>query len=198
MLDLTDLHLADPSAEAVDSTTRPLRVLLAHEDELTAYLLADVCAAVGHEVEVVSTGHEALERVAVGLQGPCPYDAIVVSPLLPTLHGAALCSRIRRLPGGQLVALLVVSDAPSEDLRLAAYAGGADAVLARPFSPVELRAALAAHVSRIRGIAAAVLAPAGGLTPAAGLVPVDHADTMRRSRPVPPSGVAVHPVPVPA
>jgi CheY-like chemotaxis protein len=66
-------------------TLRGKRILVVEDERIIAGLLCDMLTGDGHEVEAVSTGRAALDKLAAG-----DYDLIVSDLRMPVLDGRGL------------------------------------------------------------------------------------------------------------
>jgi len=112
-------------------------VLVVDDDERSRVLLQAVLSADGCRVRVASSGAEALAC----LQDELP-DAVLFDLTMPGMGGIELCRRIRAMPLGQGLPLLVLSGLDDDAARAAALAAGADDFILKPFDRRELRARL--------------------------------------------------------
>src|SRR5215510_852330 len=108
----------------------------AHIREVARFALARA----GHAVELASDGERALERMQRG-----GIDLVVLDVLMPELDGFALC---RRLRAHGHVPIVFLSSRGEEADRVLGLDLGADDYLAKPFSPRELVARVAAVLRR--------------------------------------------------
>jgi len=108
----------------------------AHIREVARFALARA----GHAVELASDGGVALERMQRG-----GIDLVVLDVLMPELDGFALC---RRLRAHGHVPIVFLSSRGEEADRVLGLELGADDYLAKPFSPRELVARVAAVLRR--------------------------------------------------
>ena len=106
----------------------------AHIREVARFALARE----GHAVELAADGAAALARLASG-----GIDLVVLDVLMPELDGLALCRRL----GGR-VPIVFLSSRGEEADRVLGLELGADDYLAKPFSPRELCARVAAVLRR--------------------------------------------------
>jgi response regulator RpfG family c-di-GMP phosphodiesterase len=108
--------------------------LLVDDDDAFRALLRTTFEAVDVEVDEAANAIAAQERIAAARP-----DAIVMDVAMPGLDGAALCSLLKASPAtsGIPIVLLTGSDGTDE---ATAQAVGADALLLKPFSPLELLA----------------------------------------------------------
>lgn len=107
----------------------------AHIREVARFALAKA----GYTVELASDGSTALDRIE---RGP-KVDLMVLDVLMPELDGLALC---RRLAGR--IPIVFLSSRGEEADRVLGLDLGADDYLAKPFSPRELVARVAAVLRR--------------------------------------------------
>ncbi|MBA2544692.1 MAG: response regulator transcription factor [Deltaproteobacteria bacterium] len=107
----------------------------AHIREVARFALAKA----GYAVELACDGAQALDRIERGPR----LDLIVLDVLMPELDGLALC---RRLAGR--VPIVFLSSRGEEADRVLGLDLGADDYLAKPFSPRELIARIAAVLRR--------------------------------------------------
>lgn len=130
---------AGPAAEAAAAAsphgegTRPLRILLVDDDALIRGVLPDMLAVMGHEVETVASGLEAIRRLDAGLEA----DLVILDHHMPGLSGAETLPRIlQRHPAPRV---LVATGFLDNDLKLLLSAFPAVRAVQKPFSLAELR-----------------------------------------------------------
>jgi two-component system, OmpR family, phosphate regulon response regulator PhoB len=99
-------------------------------------------SAVSLGVEPFASGKQALDR----LDETVPL--IVVAAQTADVSGVALCRRVRELPGGDGVTIIVLSSLCDEMDRVLAFENGADDFVAEPFSARELAARVRAILRR--------------------------------------------------
>jgi DNA-binding response OmpR family regulator len=95
--------------------------------------------AEGHQVEIVETGEDALQRLGVGH----PFDAVVLDVMLPGIDGFDVVSRLRDANEFVPVLMLTARGRPEDVLR--GFEAGADDYLPKPFD-------LAILMARIHGL----------------------------------------------
>src|SRR2546429_5339985 len=119
-----------------------LRVLIADDNALNQNLLRRLVAKLGHSVEVVSNGREAVAAVAQQ-----PYDAVLMDVLMPEMDGLAAAEAIcRRWPRGnrpRLIALTAMAGPGDQERCLRA---GFDDYMSKPVRREDLTEALQAAV----------------------------------------------------
>jgi ribonuclease P protein subunit RPR2 len=132
---------APPAAPAdADAGTARLRLLVVDDDALLRLLLRTTFEVVDVEVEEAATAAEA-ERVIAAQ----PPGLVVLDVGLPGMDGLSFCRELKRDPRTRHVGVVLLTGSPDVDER-AAEEVGADALLRKPFSPLEL-------LSVIEGIA---------------------------------------------
>jgi CheY-like chemotaxis protein len=123
---------------------REQRVLLVDDDATVGNFAHDILALLGYEVVVTTRGQEAL---ATFQAAPQSFAALITDSTMPGLSGLALATACRQLRG-DLPIILCTEDTPTGSAAPAAPRG-IDAVLTKPFFPVELaytvEKVLAAH-----------------------------------------------------
>jgi two-component system OmpR family response regulator len=117
----------------------------AHIREVARFALARA----GHAVELAGDGAAAADRIARG-----GIALAVLDILMPELDGLSLCRRLR----GQ-VPIVMLSSRGEETDRVLGLELGADDYLAKPFSPRELVARVAAVLRRTSGDAVPAARP---------------------------------------
>lgn len=117
-----------------------LRVLIADDNALNQNLLRRLVTKLGHSVEVVSNGREAVAAVA-----QTPYDAVLMDVLMPEMDGLAAAEAIcRRWPRGnrpRLIALTAMAGPGDQERCLRA---GYDDYMSKPIRTEDLADALEA------------------------------------------------------
>jgi DNA-binding response OmpR family regulator len=135
-----------PAAETPEPVR--LRVLLVEDDadlrEMTTELLADA----GHEVVALGDGVAAWERLQADV-----FPLVVLDVGLPGLDGIEVCRRLRRLPEGDGVMVLVVTARTAPADLQAVLDAGADDYLAKPFDPSLFEVRLAVMERRVKEVA---------------------------------------------
>ena len=121
--------------------TRPPRILLVDDEVAIQRAVAPLLRSRGYEVEVVSTGKEAVDAVVD--RSP---DLIVLDLGLPDLEGTEVCRRIRKVSKAPIV---VLSARGSEADKVAALDIGADDYVTKPFGSEELLARIRVAVRRL-------------------------------------------------
>ncbi|MGX5682163.1 response regulator transcription factor [Schumannella luteola] len=119
----------------------PVRMLLVEDDEAIATAVRDGLRDDGYEVDVESTGLDALIAL-----GRTDYSIAAVDVMLPGMDGFELCRRIRE--GGYRLPVLMLTARDAVEDRVRGLDVGADDYLTKPFAFPELAARLRALTRR--------------------------------------------------
>ena len=122
------------------------RILVAEDDPDIRDILVLTLEREGHRnVTAVADGAEALEALS-----GAAFDLVLLDVLMPRLSGIEVLQRLRRMPGGEDVPVIVVSALSDLDVVVSCIRAGADDHLAKPFDPVLLGARVKACLDRKR------------------------------------------------
>jgi CheY-like chemotaxis protein len=126
--------------EIKQAATRALRVLVAEDNRINQQLAAVMLRHVGHKVDVVENGQEAVEAVRTGI-----YDVVLMDVQMPLLDGMQATERIRALPPpANRVTIIAVTAHAMAGAREEYLAAGMDDYLSKPIEPGILFGKLAA------------------------------------------------------
>jgi two-component system KDP operon response regulator KdpE len=120
---------------------QPARILLVDDEVAIQRAVAPLLRSRGYDVDVVSTGREAVSAVAD--RNP---DLIVLDLGLPDLEGIEVCRRIRRASKAPIV---VLSARGGEAEKVAVLDVGADDYVTKPFGSEELLARIRVALRRL-------------------------------------------------
>ncbi|SRR5579883_162983 len=118
-----------------------LRILLVDDEAETNTLLRIALKAHDYDVDVVTSGEEAL--TAVALKEP---DAIILDLMLPDMSGLDVCRALREWSN---VPIVIVSAVAENRTRVEALDLGADDYVVKPFDLDELEARVRAILRRV-------------------------------------------------
>jgi two-component system OmpR family response regulator len=113
------------------------RILVVEDDPETAGQLVESLKTSGYQVDLATSGNDALSRGAVG-----DYAVITIDRMLPDIDGIAVMRQLRN--DGIATPVLIVSALGEVDDRVRGLRAGGDDYLVKPFSFVELLARLEA------------------------------------------------------
>ena len=123
-----------------------MRLLLVDDDEGLRALLRTTFEVVDIEVYEAADAREAAERVAA--RRP---DVIVLDVLMPGETGLEFCRRLKADPDLSLIPIVLLTGSEGGAL-VAADAAGADALVRKPFSPLELLAVVERLAGGLYGV----------------------------------------------
>jgi DNA-binding response OmpR family regulator len=116
------------------------RLLVVDDDRSLLELLGDYLGRLGHEVEGIADGAQALVRLEAW-----PADLVILDVTMPGLDGWRVLSRIRAMSRVPVIMLTARADEP--DI-LRGFAAGADDYVTKPFSFAQLAARIGAVLER--------------------------------------------------
>jgi CheY-like chemotaxis protein len=127
---------------ALPAPGRPLRVLLAEDQEINVKYARALLAAMGHSVEVVRDGRQACDRVAAG-----GCDIVLMDVQMPGMDGEAAMRLIREMEAGTgaRTPLIALTAHAMQGDRQRLIAAGFDGYVSKPIEPP----ALAAEIGRV-------------------------------------------------
>jgi DNA-binding response OmpR family regulator len=125
----------------VEASVRPVRVLVAEDDEEIAQVLQRSLRMEGYDVKVAVDGVRALEEAHAYLP-----DIVVLDLGLPRLDGIDVAKRLRE--DGDDVPILILTARDALDARVEGLDVGADDYLIKPFERQELLARMRALLRR--------------------------------------------------
>jgi DNA-binding response OmpR family regulator len=119
------------------------RILIVEDDPALAVGLRNDLALEGYEVDLVADGQSAVERAMT-----LSFDLVLLDLMLPRKDGFAVCRELRR--AGVRTPIIVLSARTQDAEKVLGFELGADDYVTKPFSPLELRARIAAMLRRTR------------------------------------------------
>ncbi|MCX7803904.1 MAG: hybrid sensor histidine kinase/response regulator [Planctomycetota bacterium] len=116
--------------------TGPLRRILVVDDSALARdVISEMLRPEGFDVIAAATGAEAL-----AVLGGTGADLILLDVMLPEMDGFETCRRIRELPNGRAVPVIMVTALTAREHRIAGLDAGADDFVSKPVDKGELLA----------------------------------------------------------
>ncbi|MBV9468525.1 MAG: response regulator [Abitibacteriaceae bacterium] len=107
-----------------------MHILIVDDVEETSLLFSYAFGLAGHTAQTASSGGEALALLTTQA-----YDAIVLDAHMPHMDGVEALQRIRALPNGQQVPIVVFTGDTSAALHRQLMAAGANTVVYKPMFP---------------------------------------------------------------
>jgi PAS domain S-box-containing protein len=129
-----------PAAPATVAANGGLKLLLAEDNQANQIVAQKLLAKMGHRVDIVDNGVQALERLAHE-----PYDAVLMDCQMPVLDGYETTRRIRAgaVPGLDVrIPIIALTAYALLDDRLKCLKAGMNDYVSKPVRPENLRAAL--------------------------------------------------------
>lgn len=125
------------------SREQAVRILVAEPDPDNGDLLALTLSAPHREIDVVTSGSEALRKL-----GSHSYSLIILEIDLPDADGRDLLAQLRSKTSSSLVPVFVLSSRVDPTTKTECLALGADAYFEKPYDPASLSSVVAARVQR--------------------------------------------------
>src|SRR5437879_1724977 len=107
------------------------KILVVDDDPWIAKRLEFVASDAGHVAVVCKDGNDAIEKFAEVMP-----DLVLLDVVLPRLDGLKVCEHIKKSPIGRLTPVLVFSGIYRDSTEALKF--GADAFLAKPFTPQQI------------------------------------------------------------
>ncbi|MBO9152387.1 PleD family two-component system response regulator [Chitinophaga sp. GCM10012297] len=111
------------------------KILLIEDDEVMSTIVKRILQKAAYQVDHVRNGKEAfeiLEKTGFG------FDLIITDIMMPYANGFEILSRVRNLPGGRKLPVILLSNAGVDDMINEGLKLGADDFLKKPVLPAEL------------------------------------------------------------
>ncbi|HST85448.1 MAG TPA: CHASE domain-containing protein [Kineosporiaceae bacterium] len=131
--------------DAPQSTSAPLRILLAEDNLINQQVAQLMLAKLGHRVDTVGNGLEAVEAIR-----RIPYDVVLMDMQMPEMDGLSATRTIRAgSPAEQTVPIIAMTASALLEDRAACARAGMNGYLTKPVRLAELASALEmAHRAR--------------------------------------------------
>jgi CheY-like chemotaxis protein len=121
-----------------NSNPRPVRVLVAEDDERSRTGLVRLLERDGYEVSVADDGQAAIDI----LLAPDPPQIALIDWGMPRLDGIHVCMAVRSMPTNPYTYIIMVTAKAQAADALAAFAAGVDDFLSKPIDSLQLLARL--------------------------------------------------------
>lgn len=102
---------------------------MADDDPVTRLLVGEALEREGFAVTVAEGGEAALVLFA-----ECPFDLILLDVLMPGLDGFTTCARLRQMPAGPHVPIVMITGLDDESSIQHAYGAGATDFITKPIN----------------------------------------------------------------
>ncbi|QBJ78999.1 diguanylate cyclase [Aquitalea sp. USM4] len=117
----------------------PLHILVVEDEASQRMMLQRLLQILGHQVDVAANGQEAFELVQKQ-----PPQLVITDLAMPEMDGMELIRRLRALPDGRQLYIIVLTILDDEDNLAAVFSSGADDFISKPIPPRILQARLKA------------------------------------------------------
>ncbi|MGX5819823.1 response regulator transcription factor [Chitinophaga lutea] len=111
------------------------KILLIEDDDVMSTIVKRILQKAEYQVDHVRNGKEAFEALEGTGYG---YDLIITDIMMPYANGFEILSKVRNLPDGRKIPVILVSNAGNEDMVKEGLKLGADEFLKKPVLPAEL------------------------------------------------------------
>lgn len=115
------------------------RLLVCDDDSRVRGLLGRLLASHGFSVRTADCGEHALEEISHNTP-----DLLLLDVTMPGLSGFEVCRRIRKMPEGELLPIVLITGLPDADSRIRGLESGADEFVSKPFEHAVLLARIRA------------------------------------------------------
>lgn len=132
------------------------KILIVDDEENTVELLRRVIELLGHEAIPTYSGLEALARIDQGLP-----DLVLLDLMMPELDGYETLRRIRAMPQGKFLPIVVVTASPDPHVEDKVDSAGGNKVYQKPFGVAMLSEAVETFVKKRHELQTAPLRTAG-------------------------------------
>jgi adenylate cyclase len=111
-------------------------ILVVDDTPQNIRLMEAMLLPAGYAVRSAPSGEAALDQISTD-----PPDLVLLDLVMPGLDGHEVCRRLRQIPNGAVLPVVMVTSA-GDDQKIRAIEAGADDFIARPVIPAELYARL--------------------------------------------------------
>ena len=115
------------------------RVLIVDDNHAMVEALSIVVGSKGHDTLVAYSGEEALDLIRAEMP-----DVVLLDLKMPGIDGIETLGRLRAMPGGAGVPVIVVTATDEDDLEQRVAAAGANGILRKPVDVADLTNRIAA------------------------------------------------------
>ncbi len=138
---MIEVSSSDWATAKRDDSTNVLRVLLAEDTQISAEAMKAMGRRLAVDMDTVSNGLEAIEKVEEAEAEGRPYCLMLVDVMMPVLDGIETTKRLRELGyNAEKLPIVAVTAATSMDEIRSYRASGMQAFLSKPVSLKDLRA----------------------------------------------------------
>jgi CheY-like chemotaxis protein len=117
------------------------KILIVDDERITVDMLSTALNLHGHQPLAAYSGQQALDIVSE--EHP---ELILLDLMMPGLDGYQTLEKLRALPEGRQIPVIIVTASEDEGLEQRVRAAGADGLLRKPTDMDRIKAAIAEHV----------------------------------------------------
>ncbi|UCD49461.1 MAG: response regulator [Phycisphaerales bacterium] len=110
-----------------------MKILIVDDDDIALDMLGESLTEAGHEVEAVTSGHQAL-----AVLDREPIQMVITDWTMPHMSGLELCKVIRERRMGAYVYVIMLTAHDDPEAVVEGLSVGADDFITKPFNPAEL------------------------------------------------------------
>lgn len=130
----------------ISNWTHPqLRILVIDDDEFLANVIKTTLESCGHDIRIADNGLAGLEMVT-----EFQPQIVLVDWMMPVLDGVEVVRRIRQLPEGKFIYLMIMTQHDNESLLVSAFDAGVDDFVVKPITSRALLARISAGERLLR------------------------------------------------
>jgi len=113
-----------------------VRIIIAEDDPVSRLMLLTILSKSGHDAVAVADGGRALEALSL----PDAPRLAILDVMMPVMDGIEVCRRLRALPGGEKLYLIMLTAMNRPEHVVAGLSAGANDYVGKPFVKEELLA----------------------------------------------------------
>jgi len=113
-----------------------VRIFIAEDDPVSRLILVTILNKAGHDAVAVEDGGRALSALSL----PDAPRLAILDVMMPVMDGVEVCRRLRALPGGERLYLIMLTTSNRPENVAVGLAAGADDYVGKPFVKRDLLA----------------------------------------------------------
>lgn len=117
-------------------------VLIVDDEHITVEMISTALSLQGHQPVTAYSGQQALEKVAEDAP-----DFVLLDLMMPGLDGFQTLERLREMPQGAQIPVVIVTATEDEELEQRVQAAGGNGVLRKPINMEMILTAIAEHLA---------------------------------------------------
>jgi CheY-like chemotaxis protein len=117
------------------------KILIVDDERITVEMLSTALDLQGHQPLTAYNGEQALGKISED-----PPDLILLDWMMPGLDGYQTLKRLRKMPQGARIPVIVVTASEEKDLEQRVRAAGGDGLLRKPINMDMVKAVITEHI----------------------------------------------------